>query len=193
MIVAPWGQSRPENVPDGQTLWMVSVIIFDDNSTIVGPPQAVHELSAADMTAIGSLTALAARVAINDAKRAAALWARDRGDGAQTIPDIAVPSSIARDSELSELLEGAAFEDGLLSLARHDGNNPIAIPHLPRWRKRWTDSEGGFPVRWRGRRTMLAPAAARERPTASHRSRSGLSGGNCKSPPGLAAAPATPM
>ena len=131
VVVAPWGQTRPSNVPDGQTLWMVSVIMFADNSTIVGPPQAVHELSAADMTAIGSLTALAARVAVNDAKRAAALWAQDRGDGSTQIPDTAIRGTIARDSELSELIEGAALDDGLLTLTRHDGNNPIQLRIFP--------------------------------------------------------------
>ena len=131
VVVAPWGQARPNAIPDGQTLWMVSVIILADNSTIVGPPQAVHELSTADRTALDGLAALVARVAVNDAKRGAAIWAQDGGDGARTIPDIAIPSSIARDTELSELVDGATLLDGLLTLTRKDGNNPIQIRIFP--------------------------------------------------------------
>ena len=125
-IVGIWRQERFAPAP-GETLWMSLVIIFANNATLVSPPIAVNELSAADRDTLASIADLARRVGQNDAKRGAAIWAQDRGDGGLTISDSAVPRSITRDSEVSEVFIGAAFADGVLTLTRKDGNNPLQL------------------------------------------------------------------
>ena len=127
VVVAPWTQLLPAAVPAGQTLWQVGVLIFGDNSVIVGGLVRTSPTTA-DRTALDSIAAL--RRDLN-ANRSAAIWAQDLGGGERTISDAAIPSSIARDSELSELLNGASWQDGLFSLTRHDGNNPVQLRILP--------------------------------------------------------------
>ena len=127
VVVAPWTQLLPASVPAGQTLWQVGVLIFGDNSVIVGGLVRTSPTTA-DRTALDSIAAL--RRDLN-ANRSAAIWAQDLGGGERTISDAAIPSSIARDSELSELLNGASWQDGLFSLTRHDGNNPVQLRILP--------------------------------------------------------------
>ena len=127
VVVAPWTQTRPTSIPAGQTLWAVSVLIFADNTTLTGG--LVHaSLSSADRVALDSIATLRNQL---NATHSAAIWARDRGDGGRLISDSAIPAAIARDSELSELLDGAVFSDGLFTLTRHNGNNPIQLRIIP--------------------------------------------------------------